>query len=243
MFTLCKTCATEQSKEPCQHSGPARWLEGTWCTPELHEAVNQGYQVKEINEVWHWKEHRLPLFAGYINTFLKAKMEASGWPDHCETMDDKIRYLAEVKHKDMVELDMEKVESNPGRKAVAKLMLNSFWGKFGMRDNLSKTEFIYKPKDFYQLLRSKSRKVQELHLVNENCMMVTHSSDDDYNEGNSSSNIAIAAITTSHARLRLLKMLNFLADRILYCDTDSVIYVRYVNGLTVSVVGFKKKLF
>ena len=105
-------------------------------------------------------------------------------------------------------------------------MLNSIWGKFGMRDNLSKTEFIYKPKDFYKLLNSKTRKVQEIHLMNENCMMVTHSSEDDYNEGNNSSNIAIAAITTSHARLRLLKMLNFLGDRVLYCDTDSVIYVR-----------------
>ena len=229
MFTLCKTCATEQKKDSCQHTGRARWLEGTWCTPELHEAVNQGYKVKEINEVWHWKEHNMPLFAGYINTFLKAKMEASGWPDQCETMQQKINYLNEVNTKDGIALEFEKVESNPGRKAVAKL--NSFWGKFGMRDNLSKTEFIHKPKEFYKLLNSKSRKVQELHLVNENCMMFTHSAEDEYNEGNNSSNIAIAAITTSHARLRLLNMLNSLGDRVLYCDTDSVIYVRYEKTL------------
>ena len=31
---------------------------------------------------------------------------------------------------------------NAGLKAVSKLMLNLFWGKFGMRDNLNQTEFV-----------------------------------------------------------------------------------------------------
>ena len=35
----------------------------------------------------------------------------------------------------------------------------------------------------------------------------------------------IAALTTSYARLRLLNMMRKLGDRVLYTDTDSVIYV------------------
>ena len=54
--------------------------------------------------------------------------------------------------------------------------------------------------------------------------MVTFTEEDDYNEGNSTSNLAIAALTTSYARLRLLRMLRQLDDRVLYFDTDSVIY-------------------
>ena len=51
VFTLCKTCAMEQRKEPCNHTGRARWLEGTWCTPEIHEAIDQGYKIIEVRVV------------------------------------------------------------------------------------------------------------------------------------------------------------------------------------------------
>ena len=113
--------------------------------------------------------------------------------------------------------------ANPGLKAVAKLMLNSFWGKFGMRDTLSKTEFVYAPKRYYDLMRSKANKIHDVHILSDDCVMVTYSPDEDYNEGNSSSNLPIAAMTTSYARLRLLKMLRQLDSRSLYFDTDSVI--------------------
>jgi len=124
-----------------------------------------------------------------------------------------------------MELDPQKMAPNAGLKSVAKLMLNSFWGKFGMRDNLCQTEFIYSPKRYFDLLRSKSKVIHDIHIVSDQCVMVTFSNEDDYNEGNDTSNLAIAAITTSYARLRLLKMLRQLGDRVLYFDTDSVIYV------------------
>ena len=110
-------------------------------------------------------------------------------------------------------------------KSIDKLMLNSFWGKFGMRDNLCQTEFIYSPKRYFDLMRSKSKVIHDVHIVTEQCVMVTFSIEDDYNEGNDTSNLAIAAITTSYARMRLLTMLRQLGDRVLYFDTDSVIYV------------------
>ena len=55
--------------------------------------------------------------------------------------------------------------------------------------------------------------------------MLTWSKEDEYNEENGSSNLAIAALTTSYARLRLLRMLRQLGDRVLYFDTDSAVYV------------------
>ena len=94
-----------------------------------------------------------------------------------------------------------------------------------MRDNLTQTHFIHKPKDFYQLLRPKAKKIHDIHTVTEECVMVTTSLEDDFNEDNNSSNVAIAAMTTSYARLRLLNMMRKLGDRVLCTDTDSVIYV------------------
>ncbi|KAJ8018923.1 hypothetical protein HOLleu_42815 [Holothuria leucospilota] len=37
-------------------------------------------------------------------------------------------------------LDPEKITYNPGLRALAKLMLNSFWGKSGKRSDMEKTE-------------------------------------------------------------------------------------------------------
>ena len=49
------------------------------------------------------------------------------------------------------------------------------------------------------------------------------------NEGNPCGNLAIAAFTTSWARLRLLDMLRRLDQRVLCCDTDSVIYISRIG--------------
>ena len=127
-----------------------------------------------------------------------------------------------MQQQDGIELDSSNMIPNAGLKAVSKLMLNSFWGKFGMRDNLNQTEFVHNQKRFNDLVRSRSKNIHDIHIVNDDCVMVTFSEEDDYNEGNNSSNLAIAALTTSYARLRLLKML--LDDRVLYFDTDSVIH-------------------
>ena len=91
-------------------------------------------------------------------------------------------------------------------------------------ETLTKTEFVYAPKRYYDLMRSKVNKIHDVHIISDDCVMVTHSPDEDYNEGNNSSNLPIAAMTTSYARLRLLKMLRQLDNRTLYFDTDSVIY-------------------
>ena len=70
-------------------------MTGTWCTPELQKAVEKGYQVTKIHEVWHWPENqrKTGLFAPYVNTWLKHKTEASGWPSGVETEDQKATYM------------------------------------------------------------------------------------------------------------------------------------------------------
>ena len=62
---------------------------GTWVTDEVKKAVKKGYYVLTIYEVWHF-DHTSQynnetksggLFTQYVNTFLKIKQEAIGWPD------------------------------------------------------------------------------------------------------------------------------------------------------------------
>jgi len=89
-FPLCCTCVETEMDKPlleksyvCPHTPQQRQIIGTWCTPELQEAVRQGYEILHILEVLHFPESRQKkgLFANYVNTWLKIK-EASGWPEH-----------------------------------------------------------------------------------------------------------------------------------------------------------------
>ena len=59
-----------------------------------------------------------------MNKFLKAKQEASGWPVDVVTEPQKTEYLTKYAEREGIQLDPDKIESNPGRKQVAKVMLN-----------------------------------------------------------------------------------------------------------------------
>lgn len=46
--------------------------------------MEKGYQIIHIHEVWHFPEKQTGLFANYVNTWLKIKEEASGWPEYVD---------------------------------------------------------------------------------------------------------------------------------------------------------------
>ena len=199
MFPLCKSCADTLNQNPCTHSEQERAILGTWCHVELMKAIEKGYQVLKIHEVWHFPTHTDELFKEYVNTFLKIKQEASGYPEDCVTDEQKQAYINEYYEQEGIRLDPEKIAYNPGLRSLAKLMLNSLWGmlfllfvtstlvssvgrardcsekschptvsgsipergnliflffigKFAQRSNLTKTEMVYEPSRFFELL-------------------------------------------------------------------------------------------
>ena len=130
MFPLCKTCADTLNQDPCTHTDEERAILGTWCHVELMKAIEKGYEVEKIYEVWHWEQTTDELFKPYVNMFLKIKQEASGYPKHCVTDEQKQQYIDEYYEHEGIRLDPEKIEYNPGLRWLAKLMLNSLWGKY-----------------------------------------------------------------------------------------------------------------
>ena len=128
MFPLCKTCADTLNQSPCTHTDQERAILSTWCHVELVKAIEKGYKILKIHEVWHFPEHTDELFKEYVNTFLKMKQEASGYPKECVTDEQKQRYIDEYYEKEGIRLDPNKIKYNPGLRSLAKLMLNSLWG-------------------------------------------------------------------------------------------------------------------
>ena len=93
------------------------------------KAIEKGYEVLKIHEVWHWHQTTDKLFKDYVDTFLKLKQEASGYPKDCVTDEQKQRYIDEYYEHEGIHLDPNKIEYNPGLRSLAKLALNSLWGR------------------------------------------------------------------------------------------------------------------
>ncbi|KAJ8019081.1 hypothetical protein HOLleu_42562 [Holothuria leucospilota] len=230
LFPLCAKCADERRLDDCKHTADERAIEGTWVTFELKKAVEKGYVVLNVNEVWHFEKHtqydprtrRGGLFSGYIDTFLKMKQEADGWPSECHTEEDKKAYIDDYERREGVRL--ETIEKNEGKRCLAKLMLNSFWGKFGQRCNLPRKTIINDLRKFWELASDSTKEVK-IARIDEDCMELICTDKEEYVDGGGNKNIFIAAYTTAQARLKLYSYLEQLDERVLYFDTDSIIYI------------------
>ena len=80
---------------------------------------------------------------------MKIKQEASGWPAECDTEQNKMDYLDDYRKHQDIQLDYQRIEKNPGWRSLAKLMLNSFWGKLGQCPNQTQVTTCTKPSKFF----------------------------------------------------------------------------------------------
>lgn len=78
---------------------------------------------------------------------MKIKLETNPWQDDFES-DEEYRKVV----KENLGIKLGKIENNPGKRAVAKICLNSLWGKFGQRQNMGATEYVIDVKRFYEIL-------------------------------------------------------------------------------------------
>ena len=84
---------------------------------------------------------------------------------------------------------------------------------------------IYEPSRFFELLYASEFEVCNARIVNENMIEVQYRNVGEFAKQNNKVNVVIAAFTTAYARLKLYDLLDLLQERVLYYDTDSVIYV------------------
>ena len=212
-----------QQLEPCLHDDDERAVTGTWVTDEINMALEKGYEMKKIYEVWQFDQVSQydpatktgGIFTDYVNTFLKVKQEASGWPSECKTEVDKQKYISEYYTREGIRLDYENIHHNQGMRALLKLMLNSFWGKFAQRENMPRTTYITDPCEYFDMLTSSSQQVTDVSFVSDEMVRMQWVNDDSVIEQSGKTNVVIAAYTTAQARLKLFSYLHHLGDRAL----------------------------
>jgi hypothetical protein len=108
-------------------------------------------------------------------------------------------------------------------------MLNSFWGKFGQKENSAQTQIINQPADLFKLVMNPAVVVGNVTILNDEGVLVSWERIEEDVLPLKTVNVVVAAYTTAMARLELYKYLEQLGERVLYYDTDSVIFVSREN--------------
>ncbi|XP_059487267.1 uncharacterized protein LOC132203479 [Neocloeon triangulifer] len=238
MFVLCRTCAEEERQSSCTHTKEKRVLTQTWVSTEVQLALVLGYKIEKIYEVWHYKESAVydpesktgGIWTDYMNHFVKLKQEASGFPDECETEEQKDQYIKDYFEKEGILLEKDNIEYNATKRTTSKLCANSLWGKFAQADNHPETIICKDYNSLMNILLDDSVTVKAFRDLKGHAVLVNFVRHADYKKHNKNTNYVIAAFVLANARIMLYRLLNILGEDCVYCDTDSVIY-RIRNGV------------
>jgi len=160
----------------------------------------------------------------YINTFLKSKAEANGYPGWVRSPEEKDRYVESFWQRQGIRLDTECIRFNAAKRDLAKLCLNSMWGKLTDRNDRTLNKIITEPKELYGFLATPGIEVVNLAFASDDVVWLSRKRGAEEDVPNlRHTNEVIGAYVTAGARIHLYRYLERLRENAIYCDTDSVI--------------------
>jgi len=245
LFPLCASCPDTVPIDFCRHSDNERILEGTWFSEEVKLAVSKGYEVRKLLQVFHFPVQSSHLFSEFIETFYKLKMLATGLPGNVQSDLEYEEFAKEIFEKENIRLGgKEEFSKNPGIRYIAKILLNSFWGRFALRENRSQFKFVTSIDMLESMLDDESLEIEGLRHIRNNMLGVIYKKRaSEFLDISNDRNIYIAAATTSWARIELYKYIDAISnkginDNVLYCDTDSIIFDSLNDSVKVETGPF-----
>lgn len=246
MFPLCSKCANSNASNrwckhiKCKHSDEERGFMSTSTHIELQKALEKGYQVRHVYDAYVWDEWSTELFKDYIKKNLKVKIEASGVPNNMSDS-DKVKYANEIFQKYGFNIDTTNWKLNEGLRTIAKLRLNSSWGKFAQRNDLSKVAICRSEEEVDEIFDMPGVKIKDCYMISDNVIFIKYKLKDEYVVESDFSNVVVALYTTSAARLRLYEFMDQCVQNggtVLYTDTDSIIMQSPNNQMPVTTGNF-----
>lgn len=231
---------------------PVTPMKGCWFTEEIYLAMQNGYIIDEVYEIYHWDErnrsdqHIRP----YVDYFFRMKQEAEGWKklgassdDPTEEEKDEIVERLFIQNGRLGRIRKEKVKYNPVLRALAKLYLNSLWGKLAQKRSKSCHMTVYGCQQLLDL-------IENPHVIMSSCKFreispgvykVHFDLKQEYLPSVKHGNLFIGAAVTAHARCVLhSKMLVVGPENVIYCDTDSIVLIKKAFMGILTDVGLGK---
>ncbi len=178
--------------------GDLKVTSGVWTSIELVQALEVGYTVTRITRSLS-SATSTELFASYVDFYFQMKARhAPNGP-----------------------------APNRGLYLLAKMMLNSLWGKFGQNEILDETRFYTDPQAWFRtvaLLHNGRLATVGVHEETPEYLLATLTKNAEGALRQRTTNSMLAAFVTAHGRLKLYSALLHLGEQVIYHDTDSVVY-------------------
>ena len=151
----------------------------------LAKPLRRFTKILRIYEVWHFAKSTDTLFKGYIRRFMKIKLESSSYNFKMKEEEDSFK----ARIKDSLDIDVQKFEFNAGLRSIAKLCLNSLWGKFGQRNNMSQTKYVTDVSKFYEILLDNKLDNKNFQFINDDMVQITYNFKDQSVDNSNNTNI------------------------------------------------------
>ena len=109
---------------------------------------------------------------------------------------------------------------------MAKLLLNSLWGRLAMNSNKPLYKLITNSAEWLALISDDQNVVQSADFTHKNNLQVFYTKAENLFEATSIINTILACFVTSHARIKMHREFTKIGPyRIAYTDTDCVIII------------------
>jgi len=118
-----------------------------------------------------------------------------------------------------IEPDKSSIKYNAAKRCVAKLCLNSIWGKLTERNNRTQTKLISDPKELYRFLATPGIEVINLVFANDEVVWVSWTfTAEERVLSLRHTNEVVGAYVTAWERINLYRYLDRLQDNVIYWD-------------------------
>ncbi len=231
IYGLCKSCMFERRNDACSHSDEQRAILGTWTLAEIKYACSLGYTVLDITEVWYYMEKTNVLFSDFIVPFMIKKMccKTSGLVESGLFTPKGIEVCNYVREISSRELTVNDFVNSPAERNIAKLMMNSFYGKWGQRSIWDECRAFNETQedDCRKLLLNNSVIIKFAEIIKTQhgqIVVVDYEQRLAVGKGDAQKNDHIAAYVTAYGRIMLNKVVQAVKREAIYTDTDSVFH-------------------
>lgn len=132
LFANCAKCAKKYPEGAviqnytCRHTDEERGFVCTCTSHELNLALSNGWKVTKVCRVLEYDRTDENLFKDYIREFMRLKIHASGFDPSIKG--DRLaeeKFIEECRQKFKIEVQRDQMVPNPGKRSLAKLMLNN----------------------------------------------------------------------------------------------------------------------
>ena len=203
----------------------------------------------DIYEILHFDQHNRSnnYMKGYMSFFLRMKQESEGWKKANATTenpsdDEKEKCIQELfeLNGNVARMRKDNVQKNDVQRQIAKIYLNCLWGKYAQSSIDSVNENIFGYSQFIKIKNDTQIDHTTLrfrHIKGEAYQVIYNKTKENF-KINRNYNIWIAGAVTAHARTRLHKQMIIIGpERILYCDTDSIIFLYRRTAISLASRG------